>query len=110
MKQLIEFPLENGNTVLVEVETQNHEKTSGPTRISRAGKVIEQAQKSFDDALEKIQPIASSIIGKVRNLSDSPDEVEVKFGFNMNADAGAVIASAGAEANFEITLKWSSKA
>ncbi len=50
--------------------------------------------------------MAANIIGKVRELKDSPDEVEVKFGVKMTAEMGAVIASANVEGNYEITLKW----
>lgn len=68
--------------------------------------LVVQAQTSFVQAIDKIKPVAANIIGKVRELQDSPDEVEVKFGIKMNAKIGAVIASANVEGNYEITLKW----
>lgn len=56
--------------------------------------------------MEKVEPMASLIVNKLRNLNEPADEVEVKFGLKLNAEAGAIIALAGAEANYEITLKW----
>ena len=35
-----------------------------------------------------------------------PDRIEVEFGLKMNADVGAILASAGVEANYKITLAW----
>jgi len=32
--------------------------------------------------------------------------VEVEFGLKMSAEAGAVVAAAGAEANYKVTLTW----
>ncbi|MFJ1556892.1 CU044_2847 family protein [Streptomyces mirabilis] len=37
-----------------------------------------------------------------------PDEVEVKFGIKVNGTANWLVARAATEANFEITLTWSS--
>jgi len=61
----------------------------------------------FEEALEKVKPAATAIICKLRDLRDSPDEVIVEFGLKMNANAEAIIASASAEANYWIELKWS---
>jgi Trypsin-co-occurring domain 1 len=35
-----------------------------------------------------------------------PTSVKVKFGLKFNAEAGAIIASVGSEANFEIEVRW----
>ena len=100
MKRLIEYKLEDGSPIVVEVD----EPEGGPQPVSRG--VIEKAKTSFAEALEKVKPTAETIIAKLRDLSDSPTEVQVKFGLKMNANAGAIIAAAGVEANYEITLKW----
>ena len=49
---------------------------------------------------------ASVVMSKLRDLADSPDEVEVPFGLKMDFTVGTIIASAGAEANFNVTLTW----
>lgn len=102
MKRLVEFPLEEGSFILVEVDVPDE---SGMVPASR-GEVIERAQQTFEQALDKIRPAAQSIIVKLRNLNDPPDEVEVEFGLKMSAEVGAIIASASAEANYKVTLTW----
>ncbi|MGH2593215.1 MAG: CU044_2847 family protein [Anaerolineae bacterium] len=42
-------------------------------------------------------------------MHDAPDEVGVEFGIKLNAEAGAFVALAGAEANYKVTLKWTKK-
>jgi hypothetical protein len=39
-------------------------------------------------------------------MTSKPDEIEVTFGVNLSTQAGAFIASAGAEANFCVTMRW----
>lgn len=107
MKPLIEFPLEGDESILVEVEElPTTDVDEGLVANYPGEQVVVQARTSFADAMNKIKPVAANIIGKVRELKDSPDEVEVKFGIKMNAKIGAVIASANVEGNYEITLKW----
>ena len=104
MKRLIEFDLEDGGSIVVEVDEP--EPVGGVVKAARPGEVMEKAHHSFEAALDRIRPAASIIIKKLRGLHDPPDEVEVEFGLKMNAEAGAVVASAGAEANYKVTLTW----
>lgn len=104
MSELAEFSLEDGTTFLVEIE-----EPESPT-IQRAalpsGKMVVKAQQTFEKALDQIKPVASTIISKLKDLNTPADEVEVKFGIKLTADAGAVFTSIGGEVNYEITLKW----
>lgn len=102
MKRLVEFPLEEGGTILVEVEMP---EGAGMVPAAR-GEVAQRAQQTFEQALEKIRPAAQAIIKKLRALHDPPDEIEVEFGLKMSAEAGAVVAAAGVEANYKVTLMW----
>jgi NTP-dependent ternary system trypsin peptidase co-occuring protein len=102
MKRYIEFPLEDGTTILVEVD----EPEDGIVKASRGGEIVAKAQQTFENAMEKVKPAASAIINKLRGLSDAPDEVEVQFGLKMSAEAGAIVAAVGMEANYTVTLKW----
>ncbi len=107
MKRLIEFPLQDGGTMVVEVDEP--EPPGGVVRAARPGDVAEKAKETFEDALDKIKPAAQSIITRLRGLSDEPDEIAVEFGIKLNAAAGAFIASAGVEANYKVSLKWAKK-
>lgn len=103
MKRLVEFATENNCFIIVEVEETGSE---GLVKASKPAEIISKASQSFEEALEKVKPAASSIIKKIRALQDQPDEIEVEFGLKLSADAGAVVASAGVDANYKVTLKW----
>lgn len=103
MKRLVEFPLEDGDVILVEVEVPPE---AGMVPAARGGEIVQRAGQSFEAALDKIRPAAQAIIHKLRALHDPPDEVEVEFGLKMSAEAGAILAAAGAEANYKVTLTW----
>ena len=103
MKRLVEFPLEDGSSMLVEVEETEQD---GLERVSRRDPgMIERAQQTFEKSLDKVKPAAQYILAKLRELQDSPDEIEVQFGLNLSAAAGIVLAS-GITANYTVKLKW----
>jgi len=103
MKRLVEFPLEDGSSMLVEVEELEQD---GLERVSRRDPgMIERAQQTFEKSLDKVKPAAQYILAKLRELQDSPDEIEVQFGLNLSAAAGIVLAS-GITANYMVKLKW----
>jgi hypothetical protein len=110
MKRLVEFPLQEGGTLLVEVdEPEGYAETTtrgGVVKAARPGEISDKARDTFEDALDKIRPAAQAIIDKLRELHDAPDEIGVEFGIKLSAEAGAFIASAGVEANYTVTLKW----
>jgi hypothetical protein len=106
MKRLVEFPSDTGEPILVEVEDLG---LSGETRRGlSASAVVERAQTSFEDALDRVRPMATSLVGKLRTMSDAaaPDEVQVEFGIVPSAEAGAVLAAASAGANYKVTMTW----
>ena len=106
MKHLIEFPLEDGGNIVVEV---NEAKELGGTE--RAGRDAEEgserASQTFEQALSKLRPAAEKVIVVLRELVHRPDELEMEFGFNMHAEAGIIIAATSTEANYKVTLRWS---
>src|SRR5262249_12918001 len=104
MKKLVEFRLAAGGTVLVEVEEADARRGTGP--VGRIDDKIKQAQITFEEALNKVGPAAESIIAKMSSLSERPDEIGVTFGLKLSAEAGAFVASASAEANYEVSLTW----
>ena len=108
MRRLVEFPSETGEPILVEVEDVGF---GGETRRGlSASAVVDRAQTTFEDALEKARPMASSLVGKLRAIGDTagnpPDEVQVEFGIILSAEAGAVLAAASATANYKVTMTW----
>jgi hypothetical protein len=105
VKRLVEFPLAQGGSVLVEID----EPPAGPV-MRGLGKdrpsVAEQADKTFEQATAAVAPAAASLIAQLRSIRNPPAEIGIEFGVQLSAQAGAFIASAGAAANFKVSMTW----
>ncbi len=102
MKRLVEFPLEEGGSILVQID----EETSGGTVRAGRDETIEKARETFEEALNRVLPAAKSVVEKLQRMGSRPDEIEVTFGIKLSTQAGAFIASATAEANFGVCVRW----
>ncbi|UJW30945.1 hypothetical protein L3Q67_38035 [Saccharothrix sp. AJ9571] len=99
MTEFVRFPLDDGGSVLVEVEV--------PHAVERAGRpknMLREAGMSFERALDEVRGAAAAALDRFRSMG--PDEVELKFGVKLDAQAGAVIAKTGLQGQFEVKLKW----
>lgn len=107
-KQLVEFTLDGGGKFLVEVERQPTQPGEQPRPVSRVNGVsVTSASKKFDEALDEIKPVITTIVSKLKDIT--PHETEIKFGIKLTANAGIVFSSLGSELTFEITVKWNNK-
>lgn len=112
MKHLVQFETNDG-PILVEVDE--------PERLAKVGMVmrgdddnkdeqsnetIDKANHTFEQALDRVKPIADGFVGMVKKLVSPPDEMEVQFGLKLSAKAGVIVASAGMEANYTVTMTW----
>ncbi len=105
MKRLVEFPLHQGGSVLIEVD----EPPAGPVMRGLGNDrsaLVEKADKTFEDATAALTPAARSLIARFRSIDDAPDEVGIEFGVQLSAQTGAFIASVAAEANFKVSMTW----
>jgi hypothetical protein len=105
---IAEFTLEDGTKAYFEVPKPD---TGGAVENVALGeevyKVAAGAAGTFEQALDKVKPVANAVITRLKSgLTTPADEVEVKFGFKLTADAGVLFTSVGSEASFEVTLKW----
>ncbi len=105
MKRLVEFPLDQGGSVVIEIE----EPAIGPV-MRGVGKdrtaLVEAADKTFEDATAAVTPAASSLLARLRSINDPPDEIVIVFGVQLSAQTGAFIASVAAQANFTVSMTW----
>ena len=109
MKRLVEFPLENNATILVEVDEPAVSPATDDGDVPRgfgATELADKAQQTFETAVSKIRPLAAAVIGSLRDLQDSPEQVSVEFGIKLSAASGVVLASTAIEANFKISATW----
>ena len=100
MVRLIEYPLQGGGSILVEVD----DTTDGPRRASSTGEP-EKMTRTFEETAKNIRPIGEALLEQVKSLR--PESVELELGVKLNARAGIVLASSSAEGHVKITLKWS---
>jgi hypothetical protein len=103
MATYIEYELEDGGTLLVEVKDAG----GGVQRAARGdGSVVIKATKKFRAALASIKHSAALLRQELDELK--ADEVEVKFGLTTTGELGNfAVGKVGVEANYEVTLKWS---
>ncbi len=104
MPTYIEYELEGGGTLLVEIE----EKEGGVQKAARGkdGNIIIKANQKFQAALTSVRQSAAALRHELDELR--ADEVEVKFGLKTTGELGNfAVGKLGVEANYEVTLKWS---
>ena len=109
-RRLVEFPLEDGGSVLVQVEDGSAGGHSGGevTRSwgERDQRVVEQAQQSFEQAVGRVQPAVQALVRRLRSLAESPEEITVDFGIELSAEVGAFVAGASSTGNFTVSMTW----
>jgi len=105
VKQLVEFALPDGETILIEVDEPEVPGATIPA--SRVGKMAVDARLTFEEALDKInlKPMVKAIKKKFDEMEESADEIEVKFAIKLSGQAGAFI-TVGGEASYEVTMRW----
>lgn len=107
MPRLVEFPLENGSSVFVEVDDAHG--SAGEARRGwgdRDVRVVEQAQVSFERAVQRVQPAVHGLLQQLRSIAEPPDQVQVEFGLQLSAEVGAFVAGASSTGNFKVSLTW----
>jgi DNA-directed RNA polymerase specialized sigma24 family protein len=105
VKYLTEFQLQTGGKVIVEVDEPLPEGRA--VQVSRSGDLVQKAKQTLDEAITNLKPAAEVVLQRLRSLDLKPDEIAIEFGIKLSAEAGAFIASASSEANFQISMKWS---
>ena len=96
----VEYPLEDGSVVLVEVE-----ETGGMVRAAnRDGEPI-PSKVNFKAAFASVKGAMREVIAEFDDLHI--EAAEIKFGIKTTGEAGIfAIGKVGGEMNYEVTLKW----
>jgi Trypsin-co-occurring domain 1 len=105
MSPLLDLGLEQGGSILVEVEQT---EGSGPVMrgSGRPAETVVEAGQTLESVMGRLGPAVRGIVSELRSAADWPDEVEIEFGIKLSTEANVVIARAGGEANFRICLRW----
>lgn len=106
--QIIEVPLDDQHTVLVEVsDTDYAEMGDVLVPAANPAKLAAQAGKSVQSALkEVIEPAIETIAGRLIHGVHPPDSVELELGLKILAKVGVVFSAAEADAHITVRMKW----
>jgi hypothetical protein len=107
MKRLVEFDLEDGSSVYMEID-----EPAAYSGLKRAGgKGVEKSDAPenlgpFKKTLEQVRPAAEMVLGAFREMN-APAEIGLEFALKLNTQVGSFLfASADSEASFKVSLKW----
>ncbi|MFD7136916.1 CU044_2847 family protein [Streptomyces sp. NPDC059894] len=96
------MPLGGGASILVEA----NETADGPVMAGRVGDVIRDLPQTLHSALDPVADMARTVLEQLRRAR--PDGVEVEFGVDLAAEAGAVIARTQTSCHLKVTMTWAS--
>lgn len=100
----VEFPVEAGGTILVQVPD---ELPSGPVMRGRAAEAtIDRADQTFEMALSTVRTVAQGVVSQLKDLAVRPQQVTVEFGIELTGKTGAVLVAASASAQLKVSLTW----
>ncbi len=68
-----------------------------------------KSAKALDAAMDTIRTMAQRVSTLPTSLPDEFNQVDVTFGVKLDAQAGALVAQASAEASFQVKLTWQRK-
>ena len=92
--------------VLIEVEEPDPAAPVALVARSSADAVVYETTEKFEQAVDRVRPMAAAVIEKLRQTSNNLAEVEVEFGLKFGVESGVIVAKGSAEGNFRVTLTW----
>ena len=108
MSKYVEFPLDGGGSIVIESTEEPTRSSTGFLRGEGGYTPANAAQQTFDASVEAVRKSADLLVTKLHGLSTPPDELTVTFALKASGELGGLaVAKGGAEANFNVTLKWS---
>jgi hypothetical protein len=97
---LARIALDGGGMVLVEAPSVD----DGPVKAGRIGDVIHELPLTLQAALEPVTETARVVLEQLRRAK--PTQVEVEFGVDLSAQAGAVITKSEIASHLVVKLLW----
>jgi len=105
-ERLVEFPLADGGTVLVQVDDAPARGEGTRGWADREQRVVQQAQQTFEQAVSRVQPAIQGLLHELRSLAETPEQIQVEFGLQLSAEVGAFVAGASTTGNFKVSMTW----
>jgi len=105
---LVSLPLDGGGSIMVRVDPGNHALQGGPVQAGRVDDgvrdVVTVASRSLREALEPVTAMSRQILDQLAQAR--PGTIEVEFGIELTAEAGAILAKASSGCHLTVTLTW----
>ena len=105
MNEFVEVPVSDEISLVVETV----DIRTGTVPAGRLRDLAESATETFDSAMTRLRVAAGTVVRRMRDMGQPPDEVTVQFAVKLATQAGVVIANTSAEANLSVTLKWTGR-
>ncbi len=102
MTSLARVPIEGGGTILFEAASQA--PYEGPVKAGRIGDAVRDLPQTLQQLLNPVRDAAAAALDQLRQAG--PDEVEVEFGVDLSAQAGAVITKGESAVHFKVRVLW----
>ncbi|MGX4690709.1 CU044_2847 family protein [Streptomyces sp. JNUCC 63] len=80
------------------------ETSEGPVKAGRVSEAIHELPLTLQAALRPVTEMARAALDQLRCAG--PDEVEIEFGVDLAAQAGAVIAKSETGCHLKVTVSW----
>ncbi|MFE2988624.1 CU044_2847 family protein [Streptomyces sp. NPDC059262] len=103
MPELTQLALEDGEIILLE-EVGASPESGGPVKAGRVGDAVRELPRTLQEALTPVRGLAQAVQDQLRGTG--PHTVEVEFGVNLSAKAGAVITASEASAHLKLRMVW----
>lgn len=107
VSKYIRYYLDDESAVLIEVDDNPNVATRGTNPQDKNGIMVQSAETKFETALDNVRRASDTLLKKLVDLHDRPDEIEIEFGLKAIGEMGVfAFAKASTEANYKVTLKW----
>ncbi|BCM71179.1 MULTISPECIES: CU044_2847 family protein [Streptomyces] len=103
MSSLARLPLEGGGAILLE-EVEGAPQIDGPVKAGRVGDAVRELPRTLQQSLIPVRETARAVLDQLRQAG--PREVEVEFGVNLSAKAGAVITAGETAVHLKVRVVW----
>lgn len=101
MQSFTRMPLEGGGSIVFEATLE----ADGPVKAGRVADAVRELPQTLQEALIPVRETARSVLEQLRQAG--PDEVEVEFGVNLSAQAGAAVITKGEGAvHLKVRVLW----
>jgi hypothetical protein len=100
----ITFTPDEETTIIVEFPEKRgfRESSLSPEELAK------KSMEAIKTAMQSIYRMSRQTVAMLKTIpsTERPSQAEVEFGIKFDAEAGAVLAKAGVEANINIKLVW----